>query len=293
MQRFSLHTHTVGFDGQNTVEEMVAQAQKLHWSKLGIANHLIVHPDVKKATFYTYACKGNYQNIYSSSFDEAMVKFSLLFQKIKSVEQKTHFPIYKGMEVDFFDTPEWKNGFYQALKRLKPDYLIGSAHFVAYKGHLLNTHDMKRASVAEQTEILKIYWKNVRAAIEFGQFDFMAHLDLPAKVGLGYEKKWEKEEEETVAFLSACGGKTEVNTSALAKREEAYPSQRILKLLAKYQVPVLLSDDAHSVAQMGWYYKKAAELVKNAGITHTVYPVTIAQHLTQRIYTDWRFKRVR
>lgn len=293
MQHFSLHTHTIGFDGQNTVEEMVQQAQKLRWSKIGIANHFIVHPELKNAVFYTYACKGHYQNIYSETFEEAINKFVPLFQEIKRVEQKTRFPIYKGMEVDFFDTPEWEKGFYQAIRQLKPDYLIGSAHLVAYRGRLLNTHDMKKASVAEQTEILKIYWKNVRAAIEFGQFDFMAHLDLPAKVGLGYEKKWEKEEKETVAFLSACGGKTEVNTSALAKREEAYPSQRILKLLAKYQVPVLLSDDAHSVAQMGRHYKKAAELVKNAGITHTVYPVTIAQHLTQRIYTDWRFKRVR
>lgn len=293
MQRFSLHTHTVGFDGQNTVEEMVAQAQKLHWSKLGIANHLIVHPDVKKATFYTYACKGNYQNIYSSSFEEAMGKFSLLFQKIKSVEQKTHFPIYKGMEVDFFDTPEWKNGFYQALKRLKPDCLIGSAHFVAYKGHLLNTHDMKKASAAEQTEILKIYWKNVRSAIKFGQFDFMAHLDLPAKVGLGQGKEWEKEEEKTVALLAACGGKAEVNTSALEKRQEAYPSCRILKLFAKYHIPVLLSDDAHCAAQMGWHYARATELIKKAGIQRTVYPVTIAQHLTQSVHTDWRFQRVR
>ncbi len=293
MQHFSLHTHTIGFDGQNTVEEMVRQAKKLRWSRIGIANHFIVHPDIKKATFYEYASKRNYQNIYSESFEEALFKFFPLFQEIKRIEQITQFPIYKGMEVDFFDTTQWKGDFYRIINLLKPDYLIGSAHFVNYQGHLLNTHDMKKASFMEQKEILKIYWKNVRSAIKFKAFDFMAHLDLPAKVGLGYGKEWEKEEEETIALLAACGGKAEVNTSALRQKDEAYPSNRILKLLAKYQIPVVLSDDAHSVSQMGQYFEKGTELMKNAGIKRSIYPIMIADHIRQRIYMDWHFMRVR
>ena len=37
MQKFSLHTHTLGFDGRNTEEEMVLKAQSLGFEKIGFS----------------------------------------------------------------------------------------------------------------------------------------------------------------------------------------------------------------------------------------------------------------
>ena len=78
MQRFSLHTHSLGFDGRNTEQEMLAQAEPLGWTHLGFSNHFIVHPEIKKAPMYAYALKGGYHNIYSSSFDEVIAKLKEL-----------------------------------------------------------------------------------------------------------------------------------------------------------------------------------------------------------------------
>ena len=75
MQKFSLHTHTIGFDGRNTEEEMLARAKQLGWKHLGFSNHFIVHPNIKNAPMYKYALKGGYQGIYSASFDEFIAKF--------------------------------------------------------------------------------------------------------------------------------------------------------------------------------------------------------------------------
>ena len=41
MQKFSIHTHTVGYDGKNTVAEMIQHAIKLKREAIGISNHII------------------------------------------------------------------------------------------------------------------------------------------------------------------------------------------------------------------------------------------------------------
>ena len=41
MQKFSIHTHTVGYDGKNTVAEMILHTIKLKREAIGISNHII------------------------------------------------------------------------------------------------------------------------------------------------------------------------------------------------------------------------------------------------------------
>ena len=66
-QKFTLHTHTVGFDGRNSVEEMVKRAIELGFETIGFSNHFIVHPDIKNSKMYKYAVRDGYQNIYYPS----------------------------------------------------------------------------------------------------------------------------------------------------------------------------------------------------------------------------------
>lgn len=106
MQKFSLHTHTLGFDGQQTELEMLQQAEVLGWSHIGISNHFIVHPNIKKSPMYYYAEKGNYAAIYSESFDEAVSKFASHYQRIDEINQTSKIKILKGMEVDYFEQTE-------------------------------------------------------------------------------------------------------------------------------------------------------------------------------------------
>jgi len=267
MQNFSLHTHTIGFDGKNTVEEMVRAAQSVGFEKLGISNHFIVHSQIKNTKMYTYALKGAYYNIYNSSFDEAIEKFKPHYEEIDEVSQKTGFKIFKGMEVDFFAYDGWREGFEKACEILKPDYLIGSAHFICCHNTLYNTHDVKNASKEEQNLLLHKYYQNVRAAAQSGMFNFLAHLDLFKKTGLGRESLFEADERQTVEAISKAGAKVEINTSGFKlPYDEPYPSKRILNLLAEYEVPVILSDDAHNVERLGDSFDKAHQMALDAGI---------------------------
>lgn len=267
MQKFSLHTHTTGFDGRNTEAEMLARAEELGWSHIGFSNHFIVHRAIKEAPMYKYAVKGNYHNIYSSSFDEVIAKFESHYQKIDELKKESNVLILKGMEVDFFAYPEWREGFEKAIAHLKPDYLIGAAHFIEHNNTLYNSHDVKSAPKVEQNQLLYRYWQNERAAAESQLFDFMAHLDLMKKVGLGMEPEWTEEERKTIAVIKKAGVLVELNTSYFKFGNEPYPSQRIMNMLAQENIPVLLSDDAHAVSQLGGNFAPAKEMAEKCGIT--------------------------
>lgn len=266
MQKFSLHTHTIGFDGQNTEEEMVCRAKELGWKKIRISNHFIVHPRIEEAPMYENAKARGYDTIYSSSFDEAVAKFERHYRKIDELQDKTEVKILKGMEVDFFSNDNWRKGFDEVLVYLKPDYLIGSVHFIEQDGILFNSHDLKKSSLVEQQKLLTRYWQNVRAAAKSGYFTFLAHLDLVKKVGLGQDESWIEEEYKTVETIRGAGIMVELNTSYFRKGNEPYPSQRIMKMLADENIKVLLSDDAHAKEQLGNNFDKAYDMAKECGI---------------------------
>ena len=269
MQDFSFHTHTLGFDGQNSEEEMLEKAGKLGLKQIGFSNHFIVYPNIEKTKMYPYAAKGGYASIYSSDFDEAIAKFTPHYKKINELNKDSEIKIYKGMEVDFFPSDEWKKGFAYALNILKPDYLIGSAHFVEYNGTLYNSHDLKNSSPCEQNMLVYRYWQNVRAAADSGIFDFMAHLDLIKKVGLGREDVWSEEEQKTMEAIKNSGVMVEINTSHFKfNKEEPYPSRRIMKMLAEYDIPILLSDDAHKKENITAGFETAETMARECGITN-------------------------
>ena len=268
IQDFTLHTHTIGFDGRNTPAEMVSRAHELGMTAIGISNHFIVHPDITKSRFYPHAVKGGYNVIYSSSFDEAVAKFKPHYAELNKLAGESNIKIYRGMEVDYFDYPEWQAGFERALKLLKPDYIIGASHFVEYGGMLCNVHDMANADIYTRNQMLKLYWKKLANAAYTGMFNWMAHLDLPKKVGAGGEEHWECVEHLVINAIARSKTPIEINTGLYRDYcNEPYPSPRILRMVANAHIPVLLSDDAHAATQIGRNFERAYDLAKSCGIT--------------------------
>ena len=267
-QDYTLHTHSIGFDGRDSVQAMINRAREMGFRTIGISNHFIVNPIIKDSKMYSYAVQGGYSNIYSSSFNEVMSRFVPHYVEIEKLrEQNPDMKILRGMEVDFFGNNKWRDGFEKAIQILKPDYTIGSAHFVEYGGTLLNTHDWKSADQQDQNEILKFYWEDVANAALSGLFTWLAHLDLPKKAGLGIGDEWEEFEEIAVQSAAHTNTAIEINTSFYRKYlYEPYPSNRVLKMMAKNNVPTLLSDDAHNVENIGRHFDEAAQLIRQFGL---------------------------
>ena len=269
LQNFTLHTHTNEFDGKNTVAEMVNAATEKGMRTIGISNHFIVHPNIKQTNFYPYSVIGGYDGMYNDNFDIATDKFKEHFDTLEHVaEQNKQIRVLKGMEIDFFDSIRWHINTHYIINTLKPDYTIGSCHFIEYNGRLCNIHDIHLASPSEQHEMLKIYWDKVYRAIKSGMFTFIAHLDLPLRLNLGTESAWKKHEQNVVHALSDTKTPVEINTALYNKgpKKHPHPSPRVMDMIYNANVPVILSDDAHSTNQIGRYFDKAKEYVEQHNI---------------------------
>lgn len=282
-QTFTLHTHTIGFDGRNTISEMVKRAGELGFTTIGISNHLTVHPDIKSSRFYPIAAKRGYKDIFHDNWPELIEKFTQHYHELDKTINNTNIHILRGMEVDFFESNQWRAQFESVLKELKPDYIIGSCHIIEYNNQLFNVHDMRNTDPQTQDQVLNLYWRKVRTAIQSGLFTWMAHLDLPKKVGLGQDEKWIESEQHTINTLAKYNTPIEINTSAFnADCAEPYPSRRILKMAANKDIPVLLSDDAHHISQIGCNFDKAHEIATQCGIKNFLTLQKTLDFLNQR-----------
>ncbi len=266
-QDFTLHTHTVGFDGKNTVREMADTARDMGFNTIGISNHFIVHPNIKESKMYAHAAARGYDAIYQDSFDVTIEKFQRHYDEIEQVAKNSKIRILRGMEVDFFNTAHWHQGFAQALKILKPDFLIGSAHFVIHDGMVCNVHDMANADNDTRDKMLNTYWQNIAQAAKSGLFTWLAHLDLPKKVGLGTDDKWADTEAQVAETLAQCGTRIELNTGfKWTDTPAVYPSNRILAHAAQHNIPAIISDDAHNIDQVGRHFDIAQQIADDNGI---------------------------
>lgn len=267
-QDFTLHTHTYEFDGKNTATEMISAARKSGFKTIGISNHFIVHPDIKSTKMYAAALARGYATMYNASFEEALCRFQPHYEELARLqEQNPDIKILRGMEVDRFPTTQWADGFARACEILKPDYLIGSAHFVEYGGTVCNVHDMVAADTCTRDEMLTIYWKNIQKLAKSRLFNWLAHLDLPKKVNIGEQPHWDAIKRETIAVIAETGAAVEINTSGYKiGTDQPYPGPKILQMLAEYNVPILLSDDAHDIGRVGCDFERAYTIARESGV---------------------------
>ena len=120
--------------------------------------------------------------MYHADFNKAQDIFKRTIDKIKEVADKEKFKVYAGFEVDFFPSKQWRDSFEKIIQEVKPDYLIGSTHFIrtADETKMCNVYYSKSLNISddEKEEMLKNYWRNIIEAIKSRYFDFMAHLDV-------------------------------------------------------------------------------------------------------------------
>ena len=282
---YTLHTHTIGFDGRNTVPEMIEAARACGFKTIGFSNHFIVHPKIKKSKMYEYAVRGGYSNIYSENADQAIAKFSAHYGVVRDLREKyPDMNILCGMEMDWFQYPEWMDVANYAVTRLNPDYIIGAMHFIDRGADgILNVHDIKNADTRESGRLLREYYQNLMKLAEFDwrpmafRFNWVAHFDLPRKVGLFCDDM----EDAALSALAKNGMPIEINTGLMENKNYGPLGARARKIrqIVSAGVPVLVVDDAHDISRIGanfgvveklantgWFYTDFNKLKQKIGI---------------------------
>lgn len=264
MQKYSYHSHTNSlgiFDGHNTAAEMIKAAQEHGYEELGISNHLIFHPNANLDS-----------NMDFNDYNKALDVYKKVFAEIREASINSEIKVYAGFEVDFFPSLEWRNLFEKMMSELKPDYLIGSTHYIRTKDEtkLYNLYmlDSYGLSHYDCNHLLHNYWQNIIESIKSGYFDFIAHLDVCKLRNFGYEPEWDDYKWEIIETLAANKQAYELNTSGWSKVQEQHPYIWMIEELNKRNVPIVISDDAHCLKHIGQHYEQAENLLQNMHYTN-------------------------
>lgn len=263
MQKFSYHTHTSISDGKNNIEEMVAKAADLGWEEIGISDHLIVHKDIKLSTGYIRYPDS--RKMKASTFAEAYEKLAPNAEKIYNAADKYGIKGCVGYEVDYFDYAGWEDGLREFLLKIKYDYLINGNHCFCDKeiNGVQKVYDICQNMPYEIMNNFEWYIKNhfntIAKAVNSGLFDFLAHFDYVKKITGSEKYKLVDAEQNVVKALKNTGTACEISTKGLRRVGEFYPSDEILQMLVKNNIPMLISDDAHCISELGYAFDKAEE----------------------------------
>lgn len=267
MLKTNYHTHTNYCDGKNTPEEMVKEAIERGFDILGFSSH----------SMYPFA--GTW-HIPAKQFDDYTNDVRKCAEKYKD-----KIAILCGFEADY--VPLITKPDFSAYKKLSPDFLIGSVHYIfTPSGRLAVDYPADRL----KTKITELYNDNPqkmaedyfaleREMLEKAHFSIIGHADLVrknnAKLNMFNENDmwYKKEIEKTADAIQKAGVIAEINTGAIARgtMDDVYPSEEFLHLLYERNVPVTISSDCHNKEMLDCAFDRAVMAAKNAGYKKAAY----------------------
>lgn len=272
IQPFSYHSHTTFSDGKNTLEEMVAQAKKLGFTELGVSDHLIVHKNTKQSPSYKIWVEEKRENTFFSDFKSILPFYQKHCEHIRKLAKKENFKLYVGFEVDYFTYNGWEDELKDFLAQLDYDYLISGNHMffdekcetyidIGMLGNLKSDRVL-------MNEYMRHHFSVMKKAIESGLFCFLAHMDYVRKVGDEYcgPKMFMQEKKSVLDALQKNNVGIEISTKGLRKIGDLYPCAEIINEIAKRKISVVVSDDAHSINELGADFDVAEKAISDAGI---------------------------
>lgn len=258
MQNYTYHCHTNSlgiYDGIDSADAMITRAEELGFCEIGISNHLICNPAIGEIN--------KFQEMYFRDYKQAEDIYKRTIDDIREAAARHKIKVFVGFEVDYFDNKVWLRFFERMRRNLAVDYFIGASHFIYndnFSKILKISYLNKRPDLLDDDILrngLKNHWLNLTAAIRSGWFSFIAHLDQIMAKGFCNEPQWD--EYKWLVIEALASGKTgfELSTKGLRKTKHFYPADWIIEELNRHNVPLVVSDDAHSVSQLGENFDKA------------------------------------
>lgn len=255
MHGSDLHTHTVFSDGKSTIEEMVCAAASKGFVSIGISDHSFTPFDLR------YCIR-----------EEQIPQYHAELRRVKE-KYKGRIEVYTGLEYD---------GFSELSDRNRYDYVIGDCHYIKTQG---GYHSVDHAA-PEQWQVIqdcfrgdpiayaRAYFETYVACTQRHQPDILGHFDLLTKFGFIPESEPAYCDMATEALLS-CLEVTpivEVNAGAIARglRNSPYPAAFLLREIRTHGGRVILSSDAHSCENIGFWFDEAKAVLRNIGFNSTV-----------------------
>lgn len=271
MQKFSFHTHTDFSDGYNSIEEMLEQAVKLGWKRIGISDHLIVHKNIRQSP--SWARWGNERNplLYRQTFDNAAEAFGRRRDEIKKIAGNYPLQVLVGAEVDYFTYDGWAEGFDRFRQEVGLDYYITGNHYLQIGDDILDNRDAQHLSPPQLHTAIRRHFESIVKAVESGRFSFLAHLDYMRGLAACGDN-FLAEKMAVVKALQKCGMATEISTKGLRHSNDYYPADNLLQEIVRRKIPLIISDDAHRPTELGFEFAKAEKRLQELNCQYRYNP---------------------
>ena len=218
MQEFSIHTHTKIGDGYDTVEDMILEAKRSGLKTLGISDHF-----------------------WAVSYD-----LPNYVKTIRAAQDKLQFDVLIGLEIDN-PSDDRLEMLYKIKKEYGFDYFIGSLHDVPYNGKKYYVGSKEDKNILQSQTYQQTYWQTL-PNLANDLFDIIAHMDLIKLTGVKTEALYEADIDKALKAFKAYNQIIEINTKHHQIENE--PSDTILAKVAKADIPVIFSSDAHIKHQL-------------------------------------------
>ncbi len=181
----------------------------------------------------------------------------------KKREYKDDIDIRTGFEVDFPLTISLDRR-YLADDRL--DYLTGSCHFLGDWAfdHPDNIREFEKRDI---DKVYAEYYEVIYNLADSGYFNIVGHIDLVKKFGHRAKADFTGILEKIAVSVAKNGNMAvEINTSGARKPVgEIYPSDDIIELFFRNNVPVTLGSDSHKPEEVAFLFGKTLEKIKQIG----------------------------
>ena len=266
MIKTNFHTHTDFCDGKNTPEEMVLSAIEKGIQILGFSGHSL-YP-------------------FSDDWHIPSLKHNEYCKEILSLKEKyaDKIQILLGFETDFVPGVDC----FSALKKdFKPDYQIGSVHFIFKEAGFFTVdgsvqeclNGIEKVFANDKKAAVCEYFALQRQMLKKGGFELWGHPDLVQKFNsklhwFDPQDSWYKNELKACVELAAKSSVVaEVNTGGMARgyTKEPYPALPFLTMLKEAGVPVTISSDCHNSSQIDFGFDIALKQIKKAGYKEIAY----------------------
>ena len=264
----SFHTHTRFCDGKDDVETMCAAAYAKGLAAIGLSSHAPLAGTMPHSEWNMPA--------------ERLAEYT---GEVIAARQRWQgkIPVYLGLELDYI------KGLRCALDHdiqcLNLDYIIGSVHYLLPRGVPFTVdgtieeveQGIREGFAGDGQAMMHAYWDAVLEMTTLGGFDIVGHLDLVKKNNAAssfftMDDAYMRRVEEVVRSIASGGFVVEASTGGLNRGHitELYPSLPILRLLRRYDVPVMISADAHNAHDLDGHYQTACRILLDAGYTSHV-----------------------
>ena len=247
----SYHVHSNYSDGDSSIAEIVAAGARAGLDELGISDHYVL-------------VEGHQALKWSMPLD-ALPRY---LEEIESARKLSGaVTLRAGVEADYL--PGTVDELGDLLGSLPLDYVLGSVHLV--DGFLVDCAKKCWDEITqdERNDLIREYWRRIAEMARSGRFDIVGHLDLCKK--FGYHATVDLSEETATALDAIAQSRmaVEINTSGwyMPDAREVYPSPAILRGCYRRGIPVLVSADAHTPANLLRGYDRALALAKATGYT--------------------------